>query len=380
MPRSAQVPHAAIGTILATSAVLLLMVSGLPGAPVPPLDPATGAPTATALAGPAAGPVLVNDGAFYVNNTGPAILAEVGSRVLVSYRLQVPNFAAASAPGEVRVPGTVAVLPSESGPIHIYLSASNFTVAAGGSVAAWANGSARLTSATQFNASTPANLDTQGFSVMASWPHGTYVLQAQWQWVLLASDGTQTTGPWSPWTSVAPTRLAWLANSPPTTVPLGGNFPICLSGPIAGRTFSAHLSTTSPFQTLSGRSVTVPANATGAYCWNTPMPSSVPPQSAYVHLWEYGAGTFLLYQLPVQLTGNGSGGSGLGGSGVSPVVIGAGVAGGILVLIVIAVAWNRWGARSRAGASVGPTPTPTAFGPPAPPNDPTSGASSTGSK
>ncbi|MCI4345221.1 MAG: hypothetical protein L3K07_00480 [Thermoplasmata archaeon] len=315
-------------------------------------------------------PPLVNNGDFYVNDSTPPGSFPVGSRLTASYQLVVPGFPNGPA-GQIHVPSAVAVFPGASGPIHVYIPSANLTVSPGGQVTPSENSSTRLTSTTQFSPTTPASLASQGFAVQASWPVGTHSVGIQWSWSIATPDGVVTNGPASNRVSIAPAETATVANNPPASVPLGGSYPICLSGPVTGRTFSAHFSTDSPFTTYSAPPVTVTNLSGGEFCWSTTVPASLPSGAANVHLWEYAAGTYLLYEFPVQLDGS-STSSTAGGGGLRLSSVGVAAVGAVAVASAVAgvgVLSRRHARVSNVPSAVPPSvaATPRNSSPPSPP-------------
>lgn len=246
--------------------------------------------------------VLSHNGNFVVDLGSPSGTVSIGTRVSVQYQLEVPGYPLSAAAGQLRIPGTVASFPISNRSLTIHLSAANFTVHPGGSVSPVGSGATTLLTTSTFNRSSVANLSTQGFAVQASWPIGQYSVDVDWSWILTGSNGSQVRSPTSPWTVVQPTQLVSMAGTPPGSVNAGGEYPVCLAGPIAGRTFSVHLTTGFPVQTFSGPAVTVPTSAAGTYCWNTTVPLTFGPGSCEMHLWEYASVTYLLYQAPLTIT------------------------------------------------------------------------------
>ncbi len=251
---------------------------------------------------------LQGSGNFYLNTTGPSGFVDPGSRLTVQYRIYDPTYPASSGPATVRVPATLATFATTGGSvIRVFLSPTNFVLRGDGAVSEVANGSMRLATGETFVAGANATISSNGYAVQASWAPGTYPVRLQWQWVVTLADGTQTAGPWSGWSTISPAQIATIVGQPPSSLAVGGAFPICLAGPIAGREFTVHIATTAPIQTFNGPTVTVPASFGSFFCWNTTIPSTWGPQTVLAHIWELSSLSYMLYQQPIQLT-NASGG------------------------------------------------------------------------
>ncbi len=259
---------------------------------------------------------LSSSGNFFLAIPGPHGFVDPGSRVTVQYRVQSTSYPASAGTATIRVPASIATFgTSTGGSIHIFLPVNSFTISSPNQPSAIANGSLRLATGETFTAPN-TTLNSNDFAVQASWSPGQYTMQIQWQWVVILADGTETAGPWSGWTTISPAQIATLAGNTPSSVPLGGNFSSCLTGPIAGRNFTVHFSTTAPIETFNGPIVAVPSDvaSSGQYCWNSTLPDTWAPQTVQAHYWEIaGSSSFLLYQVPFQLV-NGSG----GGHGATP--------------------------------------------------------------
>jgi hypothetical protein len=343
-------------------------------------------PTGVAHAArPAPAADLLPMGNFALNASGPNGFLDPGSRLTVQYHVQSSTYPSSNGPAQVRVPPTTATFTASTGTTyHAFLAATNFTIDGKLPSASIANGSVRLTSGATFRSTTNATLSSSEFAVMATWAPGSYPVQVQWQWVVTLADGSQTLGPWSAWTTVTPAQLAVLANAPPSTVPLGGNYPVCLTGPIAGREFTVHMSTVAPTETFAGPTVTVPTGFTGNFCWNTTAPSAVASQTVIVHIWELSGGNFLLYQKSLALSNTSGvpppGGGGAPGGGwpsgllgplyfgwFSPLLFGVGVV--VVAAVLLATARRRSRRRSAYAAAAAETTTTAPAEGRAPPAD-----------
>lgn len=334
---------------------------------------------ALANAAPAARPLvdLAPSGNFFLAVPGPHGFVDPGSRLTVQYRVQSPTFPGTGGPGTIHVPASIVTFTTNTGTsIHLFLPVNSFTVTGPNSPSSIANDSLRLATGATFGTSN-ATLSSNGFAVQASWNPGQYPVQIQWEWVVVLADGTQTVGPWSPWTAVSPAQIATIVGTTPTTVALGGNFPLCLSGPIGDRQFSVHFSTTAPVTTFNGPTITVPSPIGSEYCWNSTLPSNWAPQTVTAHLWEIATANYLLYQAQFQLV-NASGGhlpppTGGGGAPwytgltapilfgwVSPLLI---LLFGVILAVVVGLALRRRSRRARQAATPSLAP-PSASGSP----------------
>ncbi|MCI4336836.1 MAG: hypothetical protein L3K17_06540 [Thermoplasmata archaeon] len=272
---------------------------------------ATGAPLASSPA-----PTLIDHANLYVNETPPTGTTPAGETIGAVFAVQAPAYPASASAGTVRIPASVMELPSSTGELRVYFAALNLTIHGANATSGAPGPSVRFTTGIQFNTSPPAFLSTQGLSVMASWAYGAYPVEFRWQWVLVSPDGSTGSGPWSNWTSVTPPQLVDLSAPSSQAWTVGAPQSLCVNGTIAGRTFSAHVSTSNPAAVFVTATVTVPAGQTAPYCWQNTLPVGTPSQTAYVHLWEYENLTFQLVIVGVQLispTGGGGGGGAVGG-------------------------------------------------------------------
>lgn len=320
-------PHesGAAGAIAAIVVVLLGSWVGAAGTPAPA--------DAGAQALSSSSPPLVYHASLYENDSSPTGSTPSGETIGAVYAVSAPSYPSGAGPATVRIPSAVVQIATTSGPIHLYFGSLNLTLNGNGSASGAAGPSSRFSSPLQFNSSPAAFLSTQGLSVMASWPYGSYSVQVRWQWVLVAPDGSIQSGPWSGWSTVTPAQIADLSTASGSSWTVGAPQQVCLSGPVAGRTFSVHLSIANPSQVFVTGTVTVPAAQSGAYCWTNTVPAGTAPQQAFLHLWEYANLTFMLVVVEVQLVnpgGGGGGGSASGGTGWVPLATI-----GIVALVVV---------------------------------------------
>jgi hypothetical protein len=254
------------------------------------------APASTSTSGP-----LSYHAAIYANASSPTGTFLPGEQVDAQFQVQVPSYTSSLGAVQVRIPNSLAEFPSTTGPLHVYLSAVNFTITSAAVFQAVAGPAGRWTGDTSFNASGVAFLSTQGLSVMSSAPYGSIAVQFSWRWVMTAVDGTPNSGIWSPVASVEPPAIANLAGSPAGTWTVGEPYNLCMNGPIAGRTFGIHVSIANPIEQFTGASFTVPTNFGNAYCWNNTLPSNISTQQAFIHIWAFANVTFQLYNFPIML-------------------------------------------------------------------------------
>jgi hypothetical protein len=282
---------------VALIAALVWMAPTGPTVAAAPMHSAPAAPHAITAAAPASS--LTYHANLYVNASAPTGSAPTGEEVGAIFEVSVPGYTGSTA--TVRIPNAAIGFPSSSGTRTIYSGFVNITVTPAQTTSDGSSGVTRWTGETTFTPGGLVPLSTQGLAVMASWPHGQYALSFRWHWVLTAPDGSSSNGPWSGWTSVSPAQLADLTNAPPTSWPVNTPLQLCLGGPVDGRTFSVHVSTTNPSQQYDDGAVTIPSSAPTPYCWNSTLPSGVTPGAAFVHLWEYSSTTFMLFLIPIQL-------------------------------------------------------------------------------
>ncbi|HEV2316117.1 MAG TPA: hypothetical protein VGV89_00885 [Thermoplasmata archaeon] len=287
-----------IGVVVA--ALLVLTVPGI-GTLSPTARPPVGSePAASTPPQPFHGNLAVADGS-------PPGTAQLGSSLSVSYRISLNRSSSAIGAGIVRVPGSVATFPVASGEVRVPVPSEVYNVSPLGTFLGTANVSLVLQSTESFNGSSNATFTSDGLAVMTSWPRGSVALGFQWRWSLHAVGRPPADGPWSGPATLLPDRVAWLEGDPPGRVILGGSYPVCLSGPIAGRSFAIHVAFANSSPPFVGVTAAAPATSASPFCWNTTLPSTVSQANGLVHLWELGSVAYLLYQYPVQFV-NGSGG------------------------------------------------------------------------
>jgi len=303
---------------------------------------------------------LTSHSNLYVNASAPSAALPPGEEFAAAYAVQVPGYTPALGPATVRIPNAVVQIPTTTGAMHLYLTQVNLSVTSTAVVTGAAGPLTRFGSPLAFNASAIAFLSTQGIAVTASWPYAGPAVQFRWHWTMTAPDGNTSSGPWSAWTSVVPGQLADIAIPISHVWTIGQAYEMCFSGPVGGRTFSIHLATSTPVQQLDGGAATVPVGGPTPYCWNSTLPTQVAPQSAFIHLWEYGNVTFLIYVIQVNLVTESSGG-GAGGAGddagAIPPVTWLIVAVGSVIVVIIAIEGlllARSARRRRDAASRGP--------------------------
>lgn len=263
-----------------------------------------------------------------------------GETVGAVYAVESPTYPRGSGPATVRIPAAIVGLAASTGTLHLHLAALNLTLVGPNQTTGAAGPYVRFPAALQFNGTPAATLTTQGVAVMAAWPRGAYPVEFRWQWVLEAPDGSVASGPWSSWSTVTPAQLVDLSVASSAGWTTGSPQPLCVSGTLAGRSFSAHISVASPPQVFDTGTVTVPSGQSGPYCWPNTVPAGTPPQQAFVHLWEYSNLTFLLDVVVVQLvapTVAAPGHASTSGPGLTGLVLTGIEAAGLLALIVVEV-------------------------------------------
>lgn len=246
-------------------------------------------------------PYLTSHANLLVNDTAPSGAFPAGETLTVVYSIQVLGAPAGAIGTKVDIPSAVVQLPATPSVVRLYPHSVEATIGPNGSVWATPGSGTTISSSIAFNATGNSFLSTYGVAVTASWPYGQYTIQFQWRWVLVAADGASTTGPWSSPVSVLPALLAKFAVPPPSSWVKGAPYALCLTGPIAGRTFSVHVYISDPLQQFDDGPVSVPSSAAVPFCWNSTLPNDVHTQLASIHLWEYSNVTYLLSVLPVQI-------------------------------------------------------------------------------
>lgn len=333
------------------------------GAPSLPAGSARPVPSSTTS------PPLVYHAALYVNNTPPTGSTPSGEIIGALYRVTAPTYPANAAPATVRIPSTLVSIPTNTGGVHLYFSALNLTLNGNSTAVGTAGPANRFGSPLLFNTTPAAVLTTQGIAVAASWPTGTYSLQFRWQWVLEAPDGSTDYGPWSSATSVTPAQIADLTFPGGLGWTIGASNSICVGGEVAGRTFSAHLSTNNPSAVVVTGTVTVPAGQTGPFCWANVVPAGIAPQDGFLHLWEYGNLTYELTVVLVPLVGTSGPGGAAPGAGGATIWLPAILLGCLALILVIGYAvmfvvspqtLGRFVPRHLRSAPAGPEPPPGA--------------------
>ena len=319
---------------------------------------------------------LTSHAALYVNATPPSGTFPPGEELSAAYSVWVPSYTSNLGSATVQIPSAVVLLPSTSGTLHLYLNEVNLTVAGLSAVSGVAGPLTRFSSGLTFNTTASGILTTEGVAVMASWPYGGPAVQFRWHWTMTAPDGSTSSGPWSSWASVVPAQLAILEAPISHTWTIGSAYEMCFGGPIAGRTFSVHVATSNPIGQIDAGATSVPADHLGVYCWNSTLPSAVAAQQGFIHLWEYGNITFLLYVILIQLVNGTNGGAGSdGGTAGAPfltiVLFGAGAV--VVVVAIELVVLARSGRLRRAFPKTSAPPEPKTPPTPTGTNEPAGG-------
>jgi hypothetical protein len=276
----------------------------------------------------------------YLPAPAPSGSWPVGEEIGIVYAVTVADFPSWSPPGFVVIPNALFQIQALAGPTQFYLPAVNFTIHNAGTIEAPAGPLIRDTVAQRIPINQTALLSTQGLAVTASWPLGLYNVGIRWHWNLVAPNGGQTNGTWSPWGNVSPGRILNIIG----TVPKSWNdftpLQLCIGGSIGGRTFSVHLATGANGSQVDLGAATVPLQTPIPYCWTTMLNVTLVPQTAFIHLWEYGNVSFLLYVIKIQIL-NGTAASPSGSStappGPYPMAAIPSVEAGIAVLVIVAI-------------------------------------------
>jgi|GEM_PF-2958335 len=246
---------------------------------------------------------------LYVNASAPTAATAPGTAITAEYSVQSTGYPGSPGPATITVPSAVVMIPTTDTLLHLYLAPVNLTLTGNASAEATAGPASKFGTALTFNTTGTALLSSQGIALMASWPHAQVPVEFRWRWAMSAPDGSTTEGTWSAWQSVVPAALAAFVPDPPHTWTLGSPYMTCLTGPLAGRSFSLHVSTANPVAQYDGGEVTVPTSGPGttAFCWNSTLPTSIVPQQAFIHLWEFANLTYLLDVVLIELAAPGSG-------------------------------------------------------------------------
>jgi hypothetical protein len=240
------------------------------------------------------------------------------------------------------VPQTIALFRTSNGTIQVIdpAIALNFTPGTSSDPSALVNASSVVKAPGTFNITTPALLTSQLLSFMTNAPYGSLSLSATWRWALAYPDGSTSAGGWSPTSIVLPAEYAQLVSYGPTTIPVHGNFRVCMVVSGTSREFSLHLETISPVDDF----IQVEQNVTGTSgaptCWEAQVASWVTPQPILAHVWAYDQKTFLLYLIKIAVV-NATQPLDV----LSPILSWSGVA--TVGALLIAVALVGWSVRSR---------------------------------
>lgn len=313
--------------------LVLFLTAALPsaygsGAPASGPAPATSGPALTPVSHAALRFVLPD----------PASTTQVGERVAAAIQLSVPNFTARAGPSLIVVPPTGLYVQTVNSTLQVLMAGANVSINGTGVIDFALGPSARETQSVSYPSNGTAILSSQGVALMAEGPFGQSEVQMRAHWVLMDPDGATQNGPWTAWSTIWPAEFVALQPIATRTWVPGGSYPICLSGSLSQRTFSFHLGLAAPGSQVDEGSVTVPASAPQPYCLSATVASSIAPQTAYGHLWEYGNTTYLLYVFQVRIANGTVGGlapQSPGGTLPSLIVLGLVAAGGIALIVAV---------------------------------------------
>jgi hypothetical protein len=285
--------------LVALSALLLLALSALA---VPSSAPAGLPPSTVATAShpePSDFQTSAN-GNFSIWIPPPALAPVAGASVMAQFEVTLVSAPPAGGVLSVWVPQVEGSFFFENSTIHLYRAPFELNFSAGSSsTSPLMNASTVLRVGLPFNQSNFAILSSQLAAVMANAPYGSVHLALTWHWILIAPDGSNTTGTWSRPYPVVPAEYAELASSGPSVVHPGDAFGVCVAGAIGGRTFSLHIETANPYDDFSQVNQSAPAGSAGPMCWTAQVATWVSPQVLLAHVWSYDKVTLLLYILKV---------------------------------------------------------------------------------
>jgi len=280
---------------LAIWAVLmsLVVVSGSAFLPIgrgaSPTQPATQAVLARVLNKTAP------NGNLTISVEEPRFTAVAGDFVGMQFELKVAQWTPTDGSFNVTVPGCKGVFYyGANSSFALFENRQNITVSSVNNTnPTLTQVDLQLSADTSFDLSKDAVFSTNLLALMTPLPTGTINVSARWQWYVLTSGGTLTSGNWSNWVSTTPVQDAWLGQNTGGQVTLNSNYTACLTGPVQGRNISLHIEEVSPLDDFSNTTKTVPLNWTGPFCLQIPIGATLPnnltvPQPLLVHLWDYG--------------------------------------------------------------------------------------------
>jgi hypothetical protein len=285
--------------LVALCALLLLGLIGFALPPsVPPHPPRATIATASHV-GPSDFQTSAN-GNFSIWIPPPTLAPVAGASVMAQFEVSLLSAPPASGALTVWIPQVEGSFFFENSTIHLYRAPFELNFSAGSpTTSPLMNGSTVLRVGLPFNESNFAILSSQLAAVMANAPYGSVHLAVSWHWILIAPDGTNSTGAWSRPYPVVPAEYAELVSWGPTVVHPGDGFGVCVAGAIGGRTFSLHIETANPYDDFTQVNQSAPAGSTGPVCWTAQVANWVSPQVLLAHVWSYDKVTLLLYILKV---------------------------------------------------------------------------------
>lgn len=321
--------------LLALSALLLLALTALY---LPTAAPASSshAPIATDSHVEPSDFQTSANGNFSIWIPPPALAPVAGASVMAQFEVSLLSAPPANGTLTVWVPEVEGSFFFQNSTVHLYRPPFELNFSAGSpTTSPLMNASTVLRVGLPFNESNFAILSSQLAALMANAPYGGVHLAVSWHWILIAPDGSNSTGAWSRPYPVVPAQYAELANSGPSVVHPGDSFGVCVAGAIGGRTFSLHLETANPYDDFVRVNQSVPAGSSGPSCLTVQVATWVSPQVLLAHVWAYDKVTLLLYILKVTVVNTTAALFGLpaywtsstGLASLGSIVIGVGVAG-----------------------------------------------------
>ena|SRR5579862_9252959 len=343
---------------------LVVLLASLPGV-IAGATPSFGAePRPTSLAAPSVAALVYHANLSFTVSV-PAVVLPMGVEFGSTYEVVVPTFPSSSQPEYVLVPGALLRFPTSVGYSQLNLPAVNVTIRDNGTVTVPIGPLIREAAGRTIPINQTATLSTQGVAVSATWPAGKYPTDVRWQWLEVNPNGGRTNGSWSAWQEVDPAQVVSVLGTVPKIISVGNTYPICLEGPIAGRSFAVHLSVGLNGTQIKLGVAEVPLLSPSPFCFNNTLSVPVSPQAAYLHVWEDGSTPYLHFVFKVQVE-NPGGETPSGPSRDLPAFFGVPSAYLIVagVLLIVALAMVLW-VRRRPPTRVAPV----AIGalPPAPP-------------
>ncbi|MCI4330746.1 MAG: hypothetical protein L3K19_02720 [Thermoplasmata archaeon] len=254
--------------------------------------PATRAPVAENLSLTLPNPSTAGPNGTRVNVTG-----SVGDVLTVTTYVSLDSYTAAWGLVTVHIPGLSVRFPTTGGSdpqFPLTVPPKNLTFASNASLNYQSSLTLNVTA--PFHLGLNATMTSSGYAPFFTLPWGTVALNFSWSYILNSSAHAvrASMGP-SVLQSIFPAETFTVTYAGPSSVALGTQFTVCLSGPVTNRTFGLRGvdSTGGVFA-----NITQPFGPDSTGCMSMPVPSNASVGKVTVQLWEYSFEPIRLRPLP----------------------------------------------------------------------------------